>query len=156
MNRNLLAWAVQVPIFGALWLLLAGGIDPYEALAALIFGAVASGLATFVAAAGLARFRPRARWLGELARLPFSVARGSLQVAGSILRWRAGSHLGSTPFDPGGDDDRSKNRRAAAALLGTVAPDAVVVEIDREERLLRYHRLAPGAAPGTAERLSKP
>lgn len=155
-KANLLAWAVQLLLFAAAWLLFANGVDEYEALAAAIFGAAAAGLATLVSATGLVRFRLDVRWVGELLRLPFDIARGSVRVALVLVRWRPGSHQGALPFDPGGDDPASVNRRAAATLLGTVAPDVVVVELDRDERVLRYHRLTPGGPSGSSERLAKP
>lgn len=155
-KANLLAWAVQLLLFGALWLLLANGVDPYEAIAAAVFAGIASGLATLVSATGLVRFHPDARWLSELVRLPWDIARGSLRVAFTLVRWRPGTHVDAIAFDPGGDDPVSVNRRAAATLLGTIAPDGVVIELDRDERVLRYHRLKPGAPPGASARLAKP
>lgn len=56
----------------------------------------------------------------------------------------APSRLRAVRFDAGGDDPHAGMRRALAITLPTMAPNFIVIGIDRERGLLLFHQIAEG------------
>jgi hypothetical protein len=58
---------------------------------------------------------------------------------------RARGRLRALRFDAGGDGPRDNARRALAEGFGSVAPNTIVVGIDRDRNHILVHQLDPGA-----------
>jgi len=143
--RAFVSWWV---LCAALWLLL---IDrtPTDGLivgAGVAVGAAAA--ATLVRSQRVGVGRPQPRWAGALltqsVRLVtdlWPLAR-TLVVRG-ILRRPAPPRLSVIPYARVTDDAHDTAHRALTEALGSLAPNTIVVAIDRDRRLLVAHQLEP-------------
>jgi multisubunit Na+/H+ antiporter MnhE subunit len=149
-TARLLWW---VALFG-LWVLLVGTKDELELLAgacAAVLGVVA---VEAVRSQGLLRFEFRKSWLVSalkpLARvLPDYVIVLRVLVGALRRRGRTRGAFRAVPFDAGGDTPLGAGRRAFVTAAGSIAPNALVVDVDRERNLLLVHELDPAKAPDT-------
>jgi hypothetical protein len=57
------------------------------------------------------------------------------------------------PFGFAGDDPDARAHRAAAAGLGSIAPNSIVVGIDRDTGALLVHQLEPTRKPSDLDPL---
>ena len=60
---------------------------------------------------------------------------------------RGRGELIEVPFAPVGDDPETTAFRVLTEALGSTAPNTVVVEVDRDRRVLLAHQLVPSAQP---------
>jgi multisubunit Na+/H+ antiporter MnhE subunit len=135
--RLLLWWLV---LWGA-WLLYVGQHHTQEVVA----GAIAAALSTGVAAA-LARGRRYGldrQSLGRAWALPWHVVRDFGAISLALLRGRPKGSWETVDFPAG-----SADRRALAGVLGSIAPNAYVVDFDRERGTALVHRLDPRRGRG--------
>jgi hypothetical protein len=111
------------------------------ALAAMTGGFVAW-IVTRIQALGKGH-RMTAAILRYCARLPLIALAESVRVAFAALgRTTPEGEMTQIPFDPGGDDPDSAGRRAAVVWGLSLAPNTIVIEIDRPGELF-VHRLLP-------------
>lgn len=91
------------------------------------------------------RFRPTARDLAQIVRLPWNVV-----VDLGLVLWvlvldlsgrRATGVFRSAAWRANSDDPRDLARRALAVAYTTVSPNCVVVGIDRERKQILFHQL---------------
>jgi multisubunit Na+/H+ antiporter MnhE subunit len=149
MIATMRAGVVWWVLCAALWLALVNTV----ALPELATGAVVAGGAT--AAALLVRARrqlvTRIRWIWAL-RAGRACVRMFIDLPLlAVVLWRRGvlrhderGAVVSTPLqatDP--DDPAQAGDRVAAAVIGSLAPSTVVVDVDREGGAILEHRLAP-------------
>jgi hypothetical protein len=90
-----------------------------------------------------ARFDPR--WLRRawrpLARVPGDVAHLCIDALAQLARRRATrGRFRAVPF-AGGASGRDQGRRAVTEILGSLAPNTIVIGIDPERELLLVHQL---------------
>jgi len=124
----------------ALWLLLVGTLKRLE----LVAGAVALALALAGLAAArrqLPRYRVDPRLLAGLVRLPWELLRDSVVVLAALPR-RASGRFRSLELRTR-DDPEGRGTRAFAEARGTLAPNAIVVDVDPERGLALVHELDP-------------
>jgi multisubunit Na+/H+ antiporter MnhE subunit len=137
-RRAWLAWWV---LLTGLWLALADSRRLEELVAGVLVGAFGATAAILVRAQRDVVLRPRPRWivaalLPPLARWP----RDLWALARALVR-RPRGRIVEEPFEATGEDPRSAAQRALAIAGGTLAPNAIVVEIDGERGVLVRHVL---------------
>lgn len=149
--RRLLSFSLwAIALFG-LWLVLVGTVAGLE----LIAGAVAALIGAFavevVRAKGLL-LSVKPRWLGALVRPLLQVVPDfgfvMLALFRTIVRRTPprGAYL-VVDLSGAGGDERSAGWRALAAAAGSIAPNSVVVDVERERRRMLVHKLVPERGP---------
>jgi multisubunit Na+/H+ antiporter MnhE subunit len=142
------AWLIWFVLLAALYLLLVDTVVAPELVVGALAAATGATGAVLVRAQRRVLLRPRpgalrGAWrpvlglfgdLGPLARV--LVTRG-------ILRRPGRGELRETPFGAVRDTPEDAAERALAETLGSLAPNTIVVDVDRERRVLVTHRLAP-------------
>jgi hypothetical protein len=143
---GLRTWLTRGVLLYALWLLFVGYVDdPVE----LICGIAALGLALLGLDAARRQQEPMhvpLRTATGALRVPWELVRDSLVVLASIpvrRRGRFRSAQLATADDPSG-----RGRRAYAEARGTIAPNAIVLDVDPEQNLALLHELDP-RVPGS-------
>ncbi len=145
MRRFLTVLASGTALAG-LWLLIVGTKALLEVYAGLIAAAIAAVALEAVRRQGLLRFRPELRWVARAAAIPawavFDFGVVMLALARSLTRRRLveGTFL-AVPFPAGDERARYAFRRALATAAGTINPNAIVVDIDRERSLALLHTI---------------
>ena len=66
---------------------------------------------------------------------------------------KAESLVLAVPFVAIGDDDESELRRALATVLTTIAPNFVVIDVDRDTGLLLFHQIKRSPVPQMTQNL---
>jgi multisubunit Na+/H+ antiporter MnhE subunit len=149
--RAVLFWLLGFGLLYGLWLALVGGTTWNEQIAGLAAATVAATAGEVVRRQGLLSFRVPVALLGALPRRLWDVLRefALLQVVllRALLTRRAprGGFV-SHERDTGGDTARGRGLRAFAGWVGSLAPNTVVVDIDREKGVLLEHHLVRGKA----------
>ena len=136
--RAFVAVAFWWVVLAGVWLLYVGQHTKENAVAGAIAAGIAVGFGVLLARLGLYRFGFHARLLRRAAGLPWHVARDFGIVTLALLRGRPAGRLVELPFraDSAGD-------RALAGLLGSVAPNAYVVDFDTRRGRALVHELDP-------------
>lgn len=140
-----------------LWVLYTSTVSLWE----LVIGAAAAVLATIATATveeqRFARFAPDPKWLLYFFSLPWFVLRDTALVFRAAFKYalkqKSDGYLVSVDFDPGGEDARSTARRALVTALSTIPPNSIVVGIDRKNKKILLHMLAPDDVPWITTRL---
>lgn len=129
---------VEAVVLFALWLALSGSLGPAE-LAAAAAGAVLSGVVAAAAyAAAPVRFWPTAAVL-DTWRLPYDAVRDSLRLVGALARRLTGEVRRPDAHRL----DREPPSETATVLLNSATPNTIVIDVDRDEKAIRYHQMAP-------------
>jgi hypothetical protein len=142
--------AVVVLAAGALFALWIALVD-HEPLAELVAGAVcallAAGAAERAGLLGRVSVIPRPRWIANLARLPWWIARDGTLVLWALARGLARGHVPAGAFRPlsfpgaRGESGQAVARRALAEGAGSAGPNAYTVGV--EDDVLLVHQLLP-------------
>jgi multicomponent Na+:H+ antiporter subunit E len=140
--------AVESAVLVACWTIFLGSFAGAEAIVGGIAVVIGTAVSTAAYAVGVARFRPKLTWLAEIWRVPGYVLADTVTIATAffsrhLFRRRSRSRMIAVPFDPGGSTGRSEARRALAIALTTMAPNSIVLDIDRDERLMLLHQVSP-------------
>lgn len=150
--RRVVSWLVWWGLLFGLWLAFVGiWNDPFERIAGYCAAAVGATAAQVVHAQGLLRLRIEPRWVlrlwRPLARVPyeFAVVLGALAAQAARRRRRVGA-VRVVPFPAGGRRRVAAGRRALAGAGGSLAPNAVVLDADRQSGELLVHELVPERA----------
>lgn len=141
--------AVEAAVLVACWTIFLGSFDGAEAIIGGIAVAIGTAVSTAAYAVGVARFRPRLIWIAGIWRVPWYVLDDTKAIAAALIsrqlfRRPGRSRMVAVPFNPGGSTGRGEARRALAIALTTLAPNSIVLDIDRDERLMLVHEVAPG------------
>ena len=142
--RLVLWWVV---LWG-LWLLYVGQHHTEEVVAGAIAAALSLGVGVALARLGAYRYRVDGRRLGRAWSLPWQVARDFGLISLALLRGRPEGAWQEIEFPVGGDDPRSAGRRAVTGVLGSIAPNAYVVDFDARRDVAIVHRLDPRRGGG--------
>jgi multisubunit Na+/H+ antiporter MnhE subunit len=140
--KGWLMWFVGLNV---LWLVFISAFDLAEEVLGVVACAIAATAAEAVREQGLTRFRPRARWLLRARVLPWRAVKETWLVLRALATYRRGVHGRfrvvqiSLPDDP---DERAAKRALMVAGEG-FAPNAYVLVIDRDGRMLT-HELVEG------------
>jgi hypothetical protein len=134
--------------------LLVGTASWIELVAGACGAALAAALAAAVRRQELLAFRLERLWLARAWSVPLRIVRDF-----AVLTWALLLHVTrarpvrgrfvAVPFPAGGDDEAAAGRRGVAALLGSIAPNTIVVDVDTGEELALKHDLVPGRASKT-------
>ena len=142
--RFWIAWYVPMVV---LWLAFVDTLAWQEMAAGLVAAAVAATAAELVRSQDLVRFHLDPRWLRGLAPLPWQVVRDTWLLTVALWRHATGRPVHGefrvVPFPSEADDARSAARRALVTVVGSVAPNTVVVGIEGGEGELLVHQLVP-------------
>jgi multisubunit Na+/H+ antiporter MnhE subunit len=137
--RIVLWWAVLL----GLWQLYVGQTTTQTTIAGVIAAGLAVGIGVLLARLGLYRFGFEPRRLRRAARLPWDVVRDFGVVTLALTRGRPKGAFREVDVPA-----RTAGDRALAGLLGSIAPNAYVVEVDRERGAALVHELDPGRSKG--------
>jgi multisubunit Na+/H+ antiporter MnhE subunit len=134
--RIVLAWAV---LFG-LWQLYVGQTTTQTTIAGAIAATLATGTCILLARLGLYRFGLDLRRLRPAVTLPWDVVRDFGRVTLALTRGRPAGAFREVDVPA-----RSAGDRALVGLLGSIAPNAYVVDVDRDRGTALLHELDPGS-----------
>ena len=138
------SWIGRVGGFFALaglYRLLVGPDDPVDWMAGVVASALAmAGVAAVSGQLPASTIRPA--WAFKILRLVPRIFAEAARVAWSALAidMPAGT-FEIVPVDPGGDDAESTGRRGLVIAGASLAPNGVVVTLDRDHRAMLVHRL---------------
>jgi multisubunit Na+/H+ antiporter MnhE subunit len=135
------AWLLWWVLLTGLWLALADSRRLEEVVAGILVGAFGATAAILVRAQRDVVLRPRPRWILEALLPPLARWPRDLWALARALVARPRGRIVEEPFAATGEDPRSAARRALAVAGGTLAPNAIVVEIDAERGVLVRHVL---------------
>ncbi len=147
-GRHAFAWIVWAAALWGLYLLLVLPSPPAVELAVGAgVAALAATAAVAIRAQGLLGYRLEPQVLLGAWRVPLQTAHDFATLSLVLARRLAGRETGGSfravPFPAGGSDPESRARRAFVTAAGTVAPNTIVVSIDRERDLMLLHELVP-------------
>jgi multisubunit Na+/H+ antiporter MnhE subunit len=127
-------WAVLL----GLWQLYVGQTTKQTTIAGVIAAGLAVGAGVLLARFGLYRFGLDPRRLGRAATLPWDLVRDFAVVTLALTRGRPRGAFREVDVPA-----RTAGDRALAGLLGSIAPNAYVVEVDRDRGAALVHELDP-------------
>ena len=127
-------WAVLL----GLWQLYVGQTTTQTTIAGVIAATLATGAAVLLARLGLLRFGLDPRRLGRAAALPWEIVRDFAVVTLALARGRPTGAFREVDVPA-----RTAGDRALAGLLGSIAPNAYVVDVDRDRGRALVHELDP-------------
>ncbi|TML62352.1 MAG: hypothetical protein E6G22_08340 [Actinobacteria bacterium] len=127
-------WAVLL----GLWQLYVGQTTKQTTIAGVVSAGLAVGAGALLARLGLYRFGLDPRRLGRAAALPWNVVRDFAVVTLAVTRGRPGGAFREVDVAA-----RSAGDRALVGLLGSIAPNAYVVDVDRDRGAALVHELDP-------------
>jgi len=140
---RLVAW--WCVLFG-LWVALVGTKAWLELVAGACAAAIGTASLEVVRSQGVLAFRFHARWLLEAGRPLARIVPDFVVLTLALVRRRPGGAFRAVPFEPGGDTPLGAGRRAFVTVAGSLAPNTLVVDVDRERNLLLVHELDPAHA----------
>jgi hypothetical protein len=146
MGRDRLTWWLSL---AALYLLLADSVVAPELAVAALAAAIGATGAVLVRRQQRVRLRPRLRWLRGAWRPLLGMAADVVPLARALGR-RGGGRYFEVPFGAVGEGPEDAAYRALTEALGSLAPNTIVVAIDRERGVLIAHQLAPARDPAAA------
>ena len=151
-RERLRSWVIWAIALFLLWLTLVGTIAWLELVAGACAAAVGAFAAQLVRERGLLRYSLPApvvlrAWRPVVRIVPdFWILIVALLRAVVSGRRPAGAYQ-AVRFPAGGADPASAGGRAFATAAGSLAPNSVVVDVDRERDLMLVHTLVPGRGP---------
>lgn len=151
LTRLVAIWTIWWIVLLAFWLLLVGTKDELETLAGACAAAIGATAAEAVRSQDLLRFRFKLGWLSAvampLARIGPDFAILTLALVRALVGGdRRPGRFRAIPFESGGNTALGAGRRAFVTLAGSLAPNSLVVDVDRERNLLLVHDLDPKRA----------
>jgi multisubunit Na+/H+ antiporter MnhE subunit len=145
-RRRVVGWLAWFAVLNVLWLVFISAWVVEEEILGLFASALAATAAEAVREQGIVGFRPRARWLLHARVLPARSVRESVGVLGALVRQLAGKRPVrgrfrlvevTLPDDP----EEATAKRALLTAGESFAPNAYVLAIDSDERLMLVHEL---------------
>jgi multisubunit Na+/H+ antiporter MnhE subunit len=150
--RRLLSLFVWAVLLFLLWLVLVGTVASLELYAGAVAAAIGATAVELLRSRGLLRFPVELRWLARVWRPLAQIAPDFAFLALALFRTIVRRQLPADGYVaialPGAaGEPRSPGWRALATAAGSLAPNSVVVDIDRERRLMLVHKLLPDRGP---------
>jgi multisubunit Na+/H+ antiporter MnhE subunit len=156
------AWLIWWALLAALWLALVDTVVVPELVTGAAAAAIAATGAVIVRGQRRLLLRPRLRWV----RCAGRPLRGTVADLVPLARalWRRGvlrreerGALVELPYAAVADDPDAAAHRVFTQALGSLAPNTIVVAVDRERRVLLVHQLVPTDDPAAdAQPLPRP
>jgi hypothetical protein len=143
MRSTATAWAAWWVVLAALYLLLADNVATPELVTGAALAALGATGAVLVRRDRLLLLRPRARWLRDAWRPLLGLGGDLVPLARGLVRRGGASRYVEVPLDPSvlGDDPRAAAYRAWTEVLGSMAPNTVIVEVDPVRGVALAHQL---------------
>lgn len=153
-----LLWLAQWAGFLGSWVLFVGSFDIPDLLAGIAAAAIAATASQVVWAEDLARLSVQLRPLAQAWRLPEYLVTGTGEILAVLARHvltrtKAPSLLRAVRYRAVGEDPRSATLRALAIGYTTIAPNFVVLGVDRERGYLLFHQLRRSEIPQMTKNL---
>jgi multisubunit Na+/H+ antiporter MnhE subunit len=133
-------------LLAALYLLLVDTIVLPELIVGAVAAAVGATGAVLCRSQRQELLRPRLRWLRAAGRPALGVFTDLVPLARTLVR-RGSGQLHHVPVAIPGDGGEQAAFVAFTEALGSLAPNTVVVDVDRERGVLLVHELAPTGTP---------
>ncbi len=135
-----------------LWLVLVGTLTALEVLAGAVAATIGAAAMELVRSRGLLGFQVRPSWLLRLWRPLVQVVPDFAFVVLALVRTIGRRELPNDAYlavDLVGDGaaPRSAGWRALMTAAGSLAPNMVVVDVDRRRRSVLVHKLLPERGP---------
>jgi multisubunit Na+/H+ antiporter MnhE subunit len=146
------AWLIWWALLAALWLALVDTVVVPELVVGAVAAAIAATGAVVVRGQRRLLLRPRAAW----ARCALQPLRRTVTDLGplAIALWRRGilrrdeqGALAEVPYTAVGEDPYDAAHRVFTEALGSLAPNTLVVDIERDRRTMVVHELVPTGDP---------
>jgi multisubunit Na+/H+ antiporter MnhE subunit len=142
------AWLIWWALLAALWLALVDTVLAPELIAGAVAAAIAATGAVIVRQQRRRLLRPRLAWVrsagGPLRRTVTDLG----PLARALVRRRdERGALIELPYGAVADTPEAATHRAFTEALGSLAPNTLVVDVDRDRRVLIVHQLVPTADP---------
>jgi multisubunit Na+/H+ antiporter MnhE subunit len=146
------AWVIWWVLLAALWLALVDTVVVPELVVGAVGAAIAATGAVLVRRHRRLLLRPRLAWARHAAR----PLRGTVTDMAPLLRvlWRRGvrrrreqGRLVELPYAAVADDPEAAAHRVFTQALGSLAPNTIVIGVDRERGTLLVHQLVPTRDP---------
>jgi multisubunit Na+/H+ antiporter MnhE subunit len=149
-----LAWAGWWIVLAALYALLADNPAVPERVTGAVAAAIGATGAVLVRRERHLLVRPRLRWLKGAWRPLRGVAGDVVPLTTALVERLLGrpsrAALVEVPFPETGDRPEDAAYRALTEVLGTLAPNTIVVDVDREREVLIAHQLVRTSDPAAA------
>lgn len=142
------AWLIWFVLLYALYLLLADNAVLPELLTGVVAAAIGATGTVLVRSQRTRLLKPRVRMLKGAGRPVLGIF-GDLVpltrvlVTHGVLRRPPAGRIEERPFTALSDSGEDAAERALAEALGSLAPNSIVVGLDRERGVLLTHRLRP-------------
>ena len=138
--RRVLAWLAWAACLLVLWLLFVGNDHSVEQVAGLVAAALGATAAEVVRSQRLLRFRVEWRVVRRSAKHLLRVIPDFWYVLAALPR-RGGGEFHTLAFPAGGERDVDAGRRAFAALVASLGPNRLVVDVDPDREEVLVHDL---------------
>jgi hypothetical protein len=139
---RLTVWLAWVAGLFVLWLLLVGTVQDVELVAGFVASVAGATAAEVVRSLGLLRFRVEWRWLRLGWKPLVRVVPEFFLVLAALVRGSQGTFR-ELDFPVGGERAADAGRRAFAVVAGSLAPNRLVVDADRDGDVALVHELVP-------------
>lgn len=151
LRRHAIAWlSWATGLWGLYLLLVLPSASPVELAVGAGAAALAATAAVAIRAQGLLGYRLEPRVFMRIWRVPLQTVQDFGTLVLVLGRRLGGAEVRGSfraiSFPAGGSDPRSRGRRAFVTAAGTVAPNTIVVSIDRERDLMLLHELVRGSS----------
>jgi len=149
---------IQAALYFACWVLFVGKLEKEELWVGVPVVALAVLASEVVRTQHLIRFSVRLRWLAQAWRIPGEVLSGTGVVLKALFLQlfagrQAGSHVLEVPYEAPDDDAEAAALETLATTFTTMAPNFIVIGIDRERKRMMYHQVERTELPEIARRL---
>jgi multisubunit Na+/H+ antiporter MnhE subunit len=141
------AWVVWWVLLAALWLALVDTTMLPELVAGAVAAAIAATGAVLVRGQRQVVTRPDPRWLRQAWRPLVRLAADVWPLLAALPRRGAGSTLVEVPYAAVSEEPRETAHRVLTQGLGSLGPNTIVVDIDRDRRTMLVHQLVPTPDP---------
>lgn len=141
-----LSRAIVAGLFWGCYMGLVGKPSVSEAVAGALVTLAALAMLVYLEAASGRPFHFKAAWWLDLGRLPGRIVSDAVKVSAALITHMLGlgpldGRFMAIPF-PDRPDDEAMEARLALMTLGTsVSPNAFVLDVDRDRRLVLVHEL---------------
>jgi len=143
---RLVAWLAWFAGLFGLWLVLVGTLQEVEEIAGLCAAAIGATVAEVIRSQGLLRYRVQWRWVRRLWKPLLRVIPDFFLVLSALVR-RPQGRFQRLEFPSGGERAVDAGRRAFAVVAPSLAPNRLVVYVDKETGEAVVHELVPSSAP---------
>jgi len=141
------SWVRWWVLLAALWLVLVDRTPTDELVAGALAAALGATGALLVRRQREVLLRPRARWLAAAWRPAIGLVADLRPLVRRLGQPRRTGALVELSYDAVSAGGEQAAHRVATALLGSLAPNTIVVAIDRERRVVIAHQLEPSDEP---------